>query len=322
MGGGGADYAPSGDQSLPQAAIVADLRQAAIAAEASDTQVNAPPGPGQFLYTKTKVVQLQGWLPEGSETRPAGPKTNPRYFTANMAGNPGVRNALVPTLKEVWMAPDGTTRERETLGRVDFFSGADQRLWEETGSPPPFAYDPDEHDVRRDSSGRLEKEFASQSWRGHRVFSHVSQLSKAPTDPEALRLALEHRRGGSSPVDPSPASSPRGGATVARLLEILSEPIASPALHAAAFNALAEIPGIGFERDVTDVAGRQGDAISWVSERGFGRQFIFDPHTSKILAQAEMIFGPKATNEYGAPAGTPYRETAYLQSGIVNSTHE
>jgi hypothetical protein len=35
-----------------------------------------------------------------------------------------------------------------------------------------------------------------------------------------------------------------------------------------------------------------------------------------------MIFGPKATDQYGAPAGTPYRETAYLRSGIVDSTRE
>ena len=148
------------------------------------------------------------------------------------------------------------------------------------------------------------------------------RLSKLPTEPEALRLAIENRRGGSSPVDPSPADSPRGGATVERLLEILSEPIASPALRAAAFNALAEIPGIGFERDVADVAGRRGDAISWVRERGFGRRFIFDPHTSKILAQAEMIFNAKAAGYPGVPDGTVFRETAYLQSGIVDSTHE
>ncbi len=73
---------------------------------------------------------------------------------------------------------------------------------------------------------------------------------------------------------------------------------------------------------MADGAGRRGDAISWVRERGFGRRFILDPHTGKILAEAEMIFGPKASDEYGAPAGTPYRETAYLQSGIVDSTHE
>ena len=320
--GGGADYAPSGDEALRQTAIVADLRQTAIAAEVSDTQVVAPPGPGQFLYTKTKVVQLQGWLPEGSETRPAGPKTKPRYFTANMAGNPGVRNALVPTLKEVWTAPDGTTRERETLGRVDFFSGADQRLWEEAGSPPPFAYDPDEHAVGHDNSGRLLKDFASQSWRDRHEFSYVAKLSRLPTEPEALRLAIENRRGGSSPVDPSPADSLRGGATVETLLVILSEPITSPALRAAAFNALAEIPGIGFERDVADVAGHQGDAINWVRERGFGRRFIFDPHTSKILAQAEVIFNAKAAGYPHVPDDTVFRETAYLQSGIVDSTRE
>jgi hypothetical protein len=147
----------------------------------------------------------------------------------------------------------------------------------------------------------------------------MSRLSRLPTEPEALRLAVEHRRSGRSPLDPSPADSPRGGATVERLLEILSEPIVSPALRAAAFNALAEIPGIGFERDVADGAGRRGDAISWVRESGFGRRFIFDPHTGRVLAEAEMIFGPKATDDYGAPAGTPYRETAYLQSGIVDS---
>lgn len=320
--GGGPDYTPVGDEALPQTAIAEALRQTATAAEASDTPVEAPPGPGRFLYTKTKVVQLQGWLPKGSETRPAGSKKNPRYFTANLTGSPDVRNALVPTLKEVWTAPDGTTRERETLGRVAFFSGTDQRLWEEAGSPPPFAYDSDEHDVSRDSSGRLVKDFAAKSFRGRHEFAYLSRVSRLPTEPEPLRLAIENRRGGSSPVDPSPADSLRGGATVERILEILSEPITSPALRAAAFNALAEIPGIGFERDVADVAGRRGDAISWVRERGFGRRFIFDPHTSKILAEAEMIFKAKPAEYPGVPDGTVFRETAYLQSGIVDSACE
>jgi hypothetical protein len=315
--GGGPDYTPRGDEALRRSAIVADLRQAAIAAEASDSAVEAPPGPGQFLYTKTKVAQLQGWLPKGHGK---GPKTNPRYFVP--ISDPSARYALVPTLKEVWTAPGGTTRERETLGRVDFLSGADQRLWEEAGSPPPFAYDPTEHDVGRDSSGRLVKDFASKSFRGRHEFPFLSKLSRLPTEPEALRLAIENRRGGSSPVDPSPADSSRGGATVETLLEILGEPITSPALRAAAFDALAEIPGIGLERDVADVAGRQGDAISWVRGRGFGRRYIFDPRTSQILAEAEMIFNSKAAGYPGVPDDTMFRETAYLQSGIVSSTRE
>lgn len=314
---GGPAYLPHGDKALRQGAVAADLRQAAESAEASDAPVEAPPAPGQFLYTKTELTQLEGWLPKGHGT---GSKKHPRYFVST--NDPSARYALVPTLKEVWTAPDGKTHVRETLGRVDFLSSANQRLWEDAGSPPPFEYDPDEHDVGRDSSGQPLKEYAANSFRGRHEFTYLSRLSQLPTEPEALRLAVEHRRGGGSPLDPSPANSARGGATVERLLEILSEPITSPALRAAAFNALAEIPGIGFERDVADAAGRQGDAIGWVRESGFGRRFIFNPRTGRILAEAEMIFGPKATSEYGAPAGTPYRETAYLQSGIVDSAHE
>jgi hypothetical protein len=315
--GGGVGYTPRGDKALSQAAVAADLRQAANSAEASDTSVEAPPTPGQFLYTKTEMTQLEGWLPKGHGK---GSKSHPRYFVP--INDPSARYALVPALKEVWTAPDGTTHVRETLGRVNFLSGANQGLWEDAGSPPPWAFDPSEHEVNRDSSGRLTKEFAAKSFRGRHEFTYMSRLSRLPTEPEAQRLAVENRRGGSSPLEASPADSPRGGATVERLLEILSEPIASPALRAAAFSALAEIPSIGLERDVADAAGRRGDAISWVRESGFGRRFIFDPHTGAVLAEAEMIFGPKATAQYGAPAGTPYRETAYLQSGIVDSTGE
>lgn len=315
--GGVPGYTPIGDEALSHAVVAGALRQTATVAEVSNAAVEAPPAAGQFLYAKTEVADLQGWLPKGHGK---GSKTHPRYFVPT--NDPSARYARVPTLKEVWTAPDGKTQVRESLGRVNFFSDADQRRWEDAGSPPPWAFDPSEHDVRREGSGRLVKEFAANSFRGRHEFTYLSRLSELPTEPEALRLAIEHRRGGSSPLDPSPANSPRGGGTVERLLEILSEPITSPPLRAAAFNALAEIPGIGFERDVADVAGRRGDAISWVRERGFGRRFIFDPHTGKVLAEAEMIFGPQATKEYGAPAGTPYREIAYLQSGIVDSTHE
>lgn len=315
--GGGPAYVPHGDKALPQAAIAADLHQAAESAETSDTSIEAPPTSGQFLYTKTEVSHLEGWLPKGHGK---GSKSHPRYFVP--INDPSARYALVPAVKEVWTAPDGKTHVRETLGRIHFLSDADQGSWEEAGSPPPWAFDPSEHQVDHDSSGRPVKDYAANSFRGRHEFIYLSRLSKLPTEPEALRLAVENRDGGGAPLDPSPASSPRGGATVERLLEILSEPITTPALRAAAFNALAEIPGVGFKRDVADAAGRHGDAIGWVRESGFGRRFIFNPHTGRILAEAEMIFGPKATEQYRAPAGTPYRETAYLQSGIVDSTHE
>jgi hypothetical protein len=318
MPGGGPTYAPHGDETLSRATVAAELRRTAAIADASDSPAVEPPRPGELLYTKTMETHLEAWDP----ANPAGFRTKPRYFTDRQLGEGNAMPALVSTLKQVWTAPDGQTRERETLGHVAFLSAADQRRWEEAGSPPPWAFDPSEHDVGRDSSGRLVRDFASKAFRGRREIVYMSRLSQLPTEPEALRLAIENRRASSSPVNPSPANSQRGGGTVERLMEILSEPVADPALRAGAFEALAEIPGIGFERGVADGAGRRGDAIAWVRERGFGRRWIFDPRTSRVLAQAEMIFGPPSTAEDGVPPDTVFRETAYLRSGVVDSNQE
>jgi hypothetical protein len=57
------------------------------------------------------------------------------------------------------------------------------------------------------------------------------------------------------------------------------------------------------------------------SDGGFGREVIFDPRTSEVLAESEKVFGPPSTHNYGVPAGTPFRETAYLASRIVDSLH-
>lgn len=280
----------------------------------------APPGPGQFLYTKTKVIQLQGWDADGPG---AGTRTEPRYFTANLLGpEANALPALVPTLKEVWTSRAGKTRERETLGRIEFLSSSNQERWERAGSPPPFAYDPAEHEVGRDTAGRPVKEYASRSWRGSHEFDNVAKLSRLPTDPEALRLAIENRGDGSSSAEPSPVNSHRGAVTAERLLEILGEPITSAALRAAAFDALAGMPGIELEHGAIDAVGRRGEAIAWVRDRGFGRRVIFDPRTSELLSEAEVIFDASAAEYPGVPDGTVFRETAYLRSGVVESDHE
>jgi hypothetical protein len=285
----------------------------------ADSTSLQPPSADQFLYTKTKVVQLQGWEPDG---RGAGPRDKPRRFTANLLGpEADALPARVATVKEVWMAPDGTTRERETLDQVEFLSAEDQKRWEDAGSPPPFAYDPAEHVVARDSAGRPVKEYASRSWRGRHEFDSVTKLSKLPTEPEALRLAIENRGGESAPA-PSPADTERGATTAERLLEILREPITTPAVRAAAIGALVEIPGIALERDVTDAVGRRGDAVVWVRDRGFGSRLIFDPRSHDVLAEAEVIFDADAAEYPGVPDGTALREIAYLQSEIVDSDHE
>ncbi len=277
----------------------------------------AVPKPGQYLFTKTEVVQLETWDPEGRGT---GPKAHPRHFTSRAPGPGGhAMPALVPTTKEVWTAPDGRMHVRETLGRIEFLSPADQRHWEDAGSPPPFEYDPAEHHIREDAGGGPMKRYSARDWRGRHAFSIVPKLYRLPTEAEALRLAIEHRPAGSPP---SPTSSRNGRTTAERLLEILAEQTASRELHAAAFDALAELPGIDREPEATDAAGRHGEALNWDHEGGFGREVIFDPRTSQVLAESEMVFGPPSSRHYGIPPHTVLRETAYLGSGIVDSVHE
>jgi hypothetical protein len=312
---GGPGFTPQGDSSLSPADAVGDLRRAARAA-ASGTQLDAP-GPGQFLYTKTRKVQLEGWLPKGDAK---GSKAEPRYFV--QINDPRARYALVPATKQEWMSLDGKSHVRETLGKIEFLSPADQRRWEAAGSPPPWEFDPTYHHVSRDGSGRLQKEFPGRTFRGRHEFTYMERVSQLPTEPEALRLKVENRASAGAPVAPSPATSVRGGGTVEKLLEILAEPLAGPALRAAAFDALAEIPDIGFERGVADGAGRKGDAIGWTRGEGFGRRFIFDPRSSKILSEGEVIFDAKAAGYPTVPDITPFRETAYLGTGVVDSVHE
>jgi hypothetical protein len=311
----------SGPRAEPAAAEV--LRQAATVAAAADAPAMAAPGPGQFLYLKTKLVELQGWLPDGPGT---GPKSDPRYFTAHIPGSyPDAPVALVPTSREFWIRRDGRAHLREVLGHVDFLSAADQRRWEAAGSPPPFAFDPKEHPVHRDGAGRPLKEGDSSQARGvfldYGVFPDLSGL---PTEPEALRLSVENSPAGRPPLAGSVPQASKNSDTIEKLTTILTRPTAPPALRAAAFNALAEVPGTTLHPHVTDVAGRQGEAIAWESEphSGFQHQFIFDPRTSEVLADAQVLATARAASEYGVPAGTVFRETAYLRAGIVDALAE
>jgi hypothetical protein len=261
------------------------------------------------------VTQLQNWEPEGRGT---GTKAHPRHFTARapQAGGAAME-ALVPTTKEVWTAPDGRTEVRETRGRIEFLSPADQQRWEAAGSPPPFEWDPAEHHIGQDGAGDPVKQYSSRNWRGRHAFSIVPKLHRLPTEPEALRLAIEHQPAGSPPAA---AGSEANSTTIRRLLEILAEPEASRPLQAAALGALAAMPGVRREADATDAAGRRGEALSWDQGEGFGSRVVFDPRSSQVLAEGEVILGPPSSSRYGVPPKTAFRETAYLRSEIVPQT--
>ena len=149
------------------------------------------------------------------------------------------------------------------------------------------------------------KDYASKSFRGRHEFSYVDKLARLPTSRSpAPRGRKQPRR---PPARRSLAGdSSRGGATVETLLEILSEPIASPALRAAAFNALAEIPRIGSPARCRRCRRAQGRR----DRLGHGTRIRPPLHLRskhrRILASAEMIFakvrrGKRRFARHGVP---------------------
>lgn len=311
-----------GGSSRVEPAAAAVLRQVAAVARTSDAPGVPLPALGQFLYTKTTVVELEGWTPDGN----AGSKDAPRSFTPHVPNiYPDAPLASVPTIVEKWIDPDGTVRQRETLGKVKFFSADDQEEWEAAGSPPPASF----AKATRTSSGDLVKEFVTRKWAPDGVLPDPARL---PTTAPALRNAVEHGRVHSpwifEPESLHPRTPSEGkvaieigrDGVIEDLFEILEKPTTTPQIRAAAFNALAEIPGIRVLRGVSDPLGRRGDAVTLVAVgSGHRHDFIFDPQTATLLAQGETIVNPDAADR-DVPEGTAFRQTAYLESGIVDSS--
>jgi hypothetical protein len=301
----------SGPTAQPAAAEI--LHKTAVAAAAEEPV--ASPGPGQYFYRKFKRLELQGWVPgaDGADasTTMGTPATGP--------GAAEAFTALVPTTQEWWDAPEGAGRVREVAGTPQFLMSDERTRWEAAGSilPAPFG----------SGSGVVDTEHPRMKG------FHLPDTTSLPTDPETLRQAVESHgiRGGEFDPD-GPA-----GRTIAGLFDILAEGISTtPQLRAAAFNALAELPGIKVDTGASDFLGREGDAIRLVDDRtGSGTEFIFDPGTSELLAGREFVSDPRKwiprhipqgeqenPSWKGISAGLTIRETAYLGSGVVGSTHE
>ena len=304
----------SGPTAQPAAAEILH-RTAAIAASPQGPAPSLLPGPGQFLYKKFERLELKGWIPGGTSSG------------GGLMRSPSAFNALMPSRQEWWTAEDGAGRVREVAGTPRFLTEAERARWEAAGSRLPAPFDPEYQrkyplafgDALEARRGVVDTEHAK--LKGFR-FPDTSRL---PIEPQALRHAVEGNSisvGGFNLMYPS-AQRLDSEKTIAELFNILSEgaPL-TPQLRAAAFNALAELPGIEVDTDATDFLGRQGYAVRSIRNEG-GLEFIFDPETAEMLAQREFLTAPgQGPYEEGLPAGQTIRETAYLETGVVDSTHD
>jgi hypothetical protein len=323
----GAVVLSSGPTAQPAAAEV--LRETAAVAAAADGPTPVP-DPGQFLYMKTKRVELQEWVP-GEYTASGGgliPDTSTPQGRELSRKEPFT--AFVPWQEEEWMSRNEPSRSRWVMGTPRFLSSAERSRWVRAGSPLPSPFGgrkeargfPGGHVVE---ARRGVMDVETISGHGFRDFSSL------PREPKALRLAIERRQPAGKPLD--------DGQVIAELWDILDKPNGTPALRAAVFGALAEEPGMDLDRDASDLIGRPGYAVSYENQRasdyqqaGIRVEYIFDPETSELLGRREVVADPRQVFpakdrqlfpwQQGIEAGTVRREVAYLQAGIVDSARE
>ncbi|HUC01163.1 MAG TPA: hypothetical protein VMS11_15200 [Solirubrobacterales bacterium] len=323
----------SGPTAQPAAAEILH-RTAAAAVSADGPTASAVPGPGQFRYTKLKRLELEGWLP-GCD--PLGDR--PCMMMGGTMSGADTFNALMPMTQAEWLGEDGIGRLRQVAGTPRLLTEEERGRWEAAGSPLPPPFDPGYQQMvaqaqredplpgyvsRTRQSGRgvldteTEVDLAQLQGKGFR-FPDTSQL---PTDAAALRSAVESNQipvRGFNLMYPS-AQRLDADQTTAELLNILQEGSLSmtPRLRAALFNALAELPGIEVNTNATDFLGRHGYAI-----QTRGTEYVIDPDTAELLAQRQFLTRPgQSAFLEDLPAGFTLRETAYLESGIVDSTNE
>jgi len=307
----------SGPSAEPAAAEV--LHETAAVAASGEGAPALLAGPGQYYFVRTKTRELMGWYP-GSYSIPEAP-----------ASRQGGFSALIPTETQTWTSPLGGGRLRETMGRPEFRSSVEESRWEQAGSPLPIGFEPRydkkfeemevDHHILEASRGVLDFETVQPS-SGPKIYP---DLSNVPTDPKGLRRAIEARE------VPGAIDEQGNPVTIEGLIgalgAILSRPNASPELRAAAFNVLAETPGVELNREATDLLGRGGYAVSYARHTRarvrLRTEFIFDPQTSDSLGERIVLEDSAGEPQWkGYQAGLAIRDVAYLQSAVVDSTHE
>ena len=307
-----------------QPASAAEILHRAAAA-ASDAPATSVPGPGQFLFRKEQQFEIESWRhplpPEGADVAAAG-------RGGTMSG-PHAFNAVMPRTVESWTGQNGGGRSREVAGTPRFWSSEEEARWKAAGSPLPPPFDA-EYQQRYKAAFRgaleLGPRVVDMDTRGWGNF-HFPDTSKLPTEPKALRHAVEGNEievvgfnlmyGKAKHLDTEQ--------TMEELINVLLEGEPTPQLQAAIFGALAELPGMAVDTGATDGLGRHGDAIQLRVKRGIREEYIFDPTSGEVLASRGVLVDPAAAGPSTIdelPAGTTISERDYIEEASVDSTSE
>lgn len=195
--------------------------------------------------------------------------------------------------REAWIGPDGSGRIREAESLPSFVTDADRAAWVAAGKP--------------DLTGHRNSD---QTW-GAGGLDYLN-LSKLPTDPAQLEQLIEHRTIESGP--------PGDAETFTIIGDLLRETYAPPGVRSALYTIASQLPGVQLVGKIRDQLGRTGIAVAYVSH-AISHELIFDPKTSALLAERQQVVGTDPSQvQPRVPVGTVLESTAYVSSGIVDST--
>ena len=144
-------------------------------------------------------------------------------------------------------------------------------------------------------------------------------LRRLPSDPAALRALAEKRALSDGDDIPLQADGPQARRAFAagKLIDLLTTAPVPPKVRAAAFRALAGMPGVTSEGKAVDARGRKGVALSIVTRSRGGStsaRLIIDPATSQVLSE-RLAAQPAAKSGPGKE-----RTTLYLGAGWTDET--
>lgn len=209
--------------------------------------------------------------------------------------------ALVRTTREIWIGSDGSGRIRQRSETPVFLASDDRARWERAGAPPISELSSGETYDRRFGAHGLGPPLEIDGF-------HQIDLLRLANSPDLLRAAIQ--------AAAEKTANPLGYEMLTIVGDVLRESVAPPQLRASLYQLAADIPGIELVGTVTDRAGRRGTAVA--AGRGDTRlELIFDPRTSALLAQQEVLVHP--IPDTTAPVGTAISYTLFLDSGVTRS---
>jgi hypothetical protein len=207
-------------------------------------------------------------------------------------------SAITPSIREIWLGNRGG-RLDEHGSKPIFLGPRDKARWKAHGRP----------DLRRNNVMPLGGDSAIVAF-GSRNLT-FKELRRLPTEPDALYAEIKQAAGKAGPGPRQEAFTVIG--------DLLREAPVPPNVRAALYRAAARIPGVRLIGEVRDPIGRKGLAVA-LTANDTRRELIFDPDDSTLLAEREVLI--HRVKWIDAPAGSDIGSAAYVESGVVDSTHE